>query len=155
MPEPNHNKAAHQFILGIDFGQKRIGIAVGQTLTCIANPLITLQNDGGFWQQLSSLIAEWKIDQIVFGLPLDMSGEEQEITRQVKNFSKKIHRETQLPVHLVDERLTSFAAERQFKDSRQAKLSKAKDKSQIDAMAAQIILQSWFDQQKKPESQLC
>ncbi len=150
MPESNH-----QFILGIDFGQKRIGLAVGQTLTCIANPLRTVNNDGAFWQQLSEQIAEWNISQVVIGLPLKMSGEEQEITRQVKNFSKKIQQVTQLPVHLVDERLTSYEAERQFKDSRQANLSKAKDKSQIDAMAAQIILQSWFDQQQNHESQLC
>ncbi len=153
MPE-SISKNRHQFILGIDFGQKRIGLAVGQTLTRIANPLLTVQNDGGFWQQLSKHIAEWNINQIVIGLPLDMSGEDQEITRQVRNFSKKIQRETKLPVHLVDERLTSFAAERQFKEQRQAKLSKAKDKSQIDAMAAQIILQSWFDQQQNHESQL-
>ena len=143
---------SHQFILGIDFGQKRIGLAVGQTLTRIANPLLTVQNDGGFWHQLKQLITEWNISQIVVGLPLDMSGEEQEITRQVKNFSKKIHHETQLAVHLIDERLTSFAAERQFKEQRQAKLSKAKDKSQIDAIAAQIILQSWFDQLPNHES---
>ena len=150
MPEPNH-----QFILGIDFGQKRIGFSVGQTLTRIASPLCTVQNDGAFWQQLNHQIKEWNVSQIVLGLPLDMAGEEQDITRQVKKFGKKIHRETQLPVHLVDERLTSFAAERQFKDSRQANMSKAKDKSQIDAMAAQIILQSWFDEPQNPELQAC
>ena len=142
----------HEFILGIDFGQKRIGLAVGQTLTRIANPLSTINNDGSLWQQLNQQITEWNISQIVIGLPLMMSGEEQEITRQVKNFSKKVKNTTQLPVHLVDERLTSFEAERQFKDSRQANLSKAKDKAQIDAMAAQIILQSWFDQQHNLES---
>ncbi len=136
----------HQFILGLDFGQKRIGLAVGQTLTRIANPLVTIKNDGAFWQQLNQQIEEWNINQIVIGLPLTMSGEEQEITRQVKNFSTKIKHKTLLPVHFIDERLTSFTAERQFKDSRQANLSKAKDKKKIDAIAAQIILQSWFDQ---------
>jgi len=155
MPEFISEKASatkHQFILGIDFGQKRIGLAVGQTLTRIANPLSTVKNDGAFWHTLQTQIKEWNIEQIIIGLPLQMSGEEQEITRQVKNFSKKIKRETQLPVHYVDERLTSFEAERQFKDSRQANLSKAKDKAQIDAMAAQIILQSWLDQQHNLES---
>jgi len=158
MPEvisENRQQFRHQFILGIDFGQKRIGLAVGQTLTRIANPLITIQYDGGFWKQLKDKIAEWNINQIVIGLPLDMSGTDQEITRQVRNFSKKVQRETLLPVHLIDERLTSFEAERQFKDSRQAKLSKAKDKTQIDALAAQIILQSWFDHQQNYESQPC
>ncbi len=145
MPD-SKTQNSHQFILGIDFGQKRIGLAVGQTLTRMANPLATVQNDGGFWLPLKQLIVEWNISQIVIGLPLDMSGAEQEITRQVKNFSKKVHHKTQLDVHLIDERLTSFAAERQFKEQRQIKLSYAKDKSQIDAIAAQIILQSWFDQ---------
>lgn len=147
MPDPSH-----QFILGIDFGQKRIGFAVGQTLTRLANPLATVNNDGAFWQTLKHQIEQWNISQIVLGLPLDMAGKEQEITRQVKNFSKKVQQHTQLPVHFVDERLTSFAAERQFKESRQSNLSKAKDKSQIDAMAAQIILQSWLDQPHNYES---
>lgn len=139
---------SHQYILGIDFGQKRIGLAVGQTMTCMANPLDTLPYDGAFWSKLVDHIKQWNISQIVIGLPLDMNGEEQEITRQVKNFATKVQKNTELPIDWVDERLTSFAAERQFKDQRQAKLSKAKDKSQIDAMAAQIILQSWFDQHK-------
>ena len=146
MPEFDHNK--NQFVIGIDFGQKRIGLAIGQTLTQIANPLTTVNNDGAFWQKLNKQINEWQVTAIVIGLPLDMAGEEQEITRQVKNFSKKVKHKTQLPIHLVDERLSSYAAERQFQNSRQAKLSKAKDKSQIDAIAAQIILQSWFDQKR-------
>lgn len=137
------------FILGIDFGQKRIGLAVGQTLTRVANRLNTVKNDPQFWLDFEAVIKEWNITQIVIGLPLDMDGEEQEITRQVKNFAKKVKKLSQLPIHFIDERLTSYEAERQFKNQRQAKLSKAKGKSQIDAMAAQIILQSWLDQ---PES---
>lgn len=135
-----------EFVLGIDFGNKRIGLAVGQTLTRVANPLKTINNNLGFWPQLNKLITEWNISQIIIGLPLDMAGKEQEITRQVKNFSNKVKSECRLPVHWVDERLTSYAAERQFKSNRSANLAKAKDKSQIDAMAAQIILQSWLDQ---------
>lgn len=137
-----------EYILGIDFGQKRIGLAVGQTLSHTANPLKVLANNKSLWTALQTEIDEWNITQIVLGLPLDMNGEEQEITRQVKNFSKKIINHTQLPVHLVDERLSSYEAERNFAMSRSASLSKAKDKSQIDALAAQVILQSWFDQQQ-------
>ena len=136
-----------EYILGIDFGQKRIGLAIGQTLSCIANTLKVLPNNQTFWDLLAQELDEWSVSQIVIGLPLDMDGAEQEITRQVKNFSNKVKQRTQLPVHLVDERLSSYAAERQFAEQRAAKLSKAKDKSQIDALAAQVILQSWFDQQ--------
>ncbi len=153
MPESKQEK--NQFVIGIDFGQKRIGLAIGQTLTRTANPLTTINNDGTLWHHINQHISEWNASDIVLGLPLDMSGEEQEITRQVKNFGKKITQKTKLPIHFVDERLTSYAAERQFKESREANLSKAKDKAKIDAMAAQMILQSWFDQQhtqKPPQS---
>ena len=74
-----------------------------------------------------------------------MDGEEQEITRQVRNFGNKVKKQTQLTVEYIDERLTSYAAERQFQGQRAGQLSKAKHKSKIDAIAAQIILQSWLD----------
>jgi len=135
-----------EFILGLDYGSHRIGLAVGQTLTRVANPLDTLPNNGAFMTQLTHLIDEWQISQIVIGYPTSMDGEEQEITRQVKNFTNRIKDHTQLPVHWVDERLTSHAAERAFQEQRAAQLTKAKNKAQIDAMAAQIILQSWLDQ---------
>ncbi|MFC3194390.1 Holliday junction resolvase RuvX [Marinicella sediminis] len=136
-----------EYVLGIDFGEKRIGLAVGQTMTCQAQALTTLINDGSFWQQLQNIINEWHISSLVFGLPLDASGQEQEITRRVKNFARKASQNTALSVTFVDERYTSYEAERTFQQSRAAGLTKAKQKSQLDAMAAQIILQSWFDQQ--------
>ena len=134
------------YILGIDFGEKRIGLAVGQTLSRQAQALTTLHNDGGFWQQLAAVIDEWQVSQLVFGLPLGVDGEEQEITRRVRNFANKAGRQTGLQVHFIDERYSSFAAERAFQQDRAAGLKKAKQKHQLDAMAAQIILQSWFDQ---------
>lgn len=137
-----------EYVLGIDFGQKRIGLAVGQTLSYVANPIKVLSNNKAIFKLLSDEIKAWNISQIIIGLPLGMDGEEQEITRQVKNFSKKVQRHSQLPVHLVDERLSSYEAERRFAESRSAQLSKAKDKKDIDAFAAQIILQSWLDQQQ-------
>ncbi|WP_223789829.1 Holliday junction resolvase RuvX [Marinicella meishanensis] len=139
-----------EFILGVDYGSRRIGLAVGQTLTRVANPLTTLANNGAFLDELQRLIQEWQISGIVIGYPTTMEGEEQDITRQVKNFTKRIKHHTGLPVHWVDERLTSHEAERQFKDQRAAQLTKAKNKTQIDAMAAQIILQSWLDQTSAP-----
>ena len=135
-----------EFILGVDFGQKRIGLALGQTMTQSARALSTVANNQQLWHELAAVIKEWQISQIVIGLPLDMDGEEQEITRQVKNFAKKLQQQFELPINYIDERLTSYEAERQFKTQRANKLAKAKHKSQIDAMAAQIILQSWLDQ---------
>jgi putative Holliday junction resolvase len=135
-----------EFILGVDFGQKRIGLALGQTMTQSARALSTVANNQQLWHELAAVIKEWQISQIVIGLPLDMDGEEQEITRQVKNFAKKLQQQFELPINYIDERLTSYEAERQFKTQRANQLAKAKHKSQIDAMAAQIILQSWLDQ---------
>ena len=135
-----------EFVLGIDFGQKRIGLAVGQTLTQTARAHSTVANNQQFWHELTAVIKEWQISQIVIGLPLDMDGEEQEITRQVKNFGKKLQQQYNLPIDYVDERLSSYEAERQFKTKRANQLAKSKHKSQIDAMAAEIILQSWLDQ---------
>lgn len=134
-----------EYVLGIDFGTKRIGLAVAQTFTRQANPLKVLNNNQQFWQELQQIIAEWQIKQLIVGLPLDMDGEEQEVTRQVKNFGKKLKHQFDLPIIYVDERLSSFEAERQFQLQRAAGASKAKNKQNIDAMAAQIILQSWLD----------
>lgn len=135
-----------EIYLGIDFGTKRIGLALGSSFTGAAKALSVIPNNGNFLNALTKTVKEWQVTHIILGLPLDMDGEEQEITRQVKNFAKKIKHHTQLPLDFVDERLTSFEAERQFKSLRQNNQAKAKNKNQIDAMAAQIILQSHLDQ---------
>lgn len=137
----------HSNILGIDFGSKKMGLAIAHTLTKVARPLKVLPFNGAFWQNLNTIIDEWEIAQLVIGLPLDMDGQEQQITRQTRNFAKKAAQLTNLPIAFSDERLSSFEAERLFQKQRQAGQAKAKDKAQIDALAAQIILQSWLDQQ--------
>lgn len=134
-------------LLGIDYGQKRIGLAVGQTLTATANPLKVIGNNKDTVNQLQQIIDEWHIDCIVMGLPLTMDGEEQTFTRQVKNFAKKLRHLTQLPVVFSDERLSSYEAERGFQQQRQQQTRKAKHKHNLDAEAAAIILQSWFNQE--------
>jgi putative Holliday junction resolvase len=135
-----------EYVLGIDFGTKRIGLAIAQTLTRQANPLHVIANNKQLWNELKTVIKEWQIKKIIIGLPLDMEGQEQEITRQVKNFGNKVNNQFKLPVFFVDERLSSFEAERQFQQQRADNLSKAKNKNKIDAMAAKIILQSWLNQ---------
>ncbi len=133
-------------VLGIDFGHKRIGLAVGQSLTATANPLKVIGHNKNTFHKLQQVIDEWQIDLIVVGLPLTMAGEEQLITRQVRNFAKKLRHHTQRPVELWDERLSSFEAERDFQQQRARQHRKAKHKNQLDAAAAAIILQSWFDE---------
>ncbi|GAA4814627.1 putative pre-16S rRNA nuclease [Marinicella pacifica] len=134
-------------VLGIDYGHKRIGLAVGQTLTATANPLKVIGNNKDTLNQIQQVVHEWHIDLIVLGFPLTMDGEEQLITRQVKNFANKLRHQTQRPVALSDERLSSYEAERSFQQQRAQNTRKAKHKNILDAQAAAIILQSWFDQQ--------
>ncbi|MGD9152864.1 MAG: Holliday junction resolvase RuvX [Gammaproteobacteria bacterium] len=135
-------------LLGFDFGTKSIGVAVGQTITKSAKPLtvIKVKDDNLDWSKVTQLIDEWKPDALIVGLPLNMDGSEQAITQVVREFANDLQRKFNLPVHLVDERLTTVEA--------RAKLFaeqggyRALQKPAIDAMAAQLILESWMQQNR-------
>ena len=128
-------------LLGFDFGTRKIGIAVGQTLTATANPLTTLpyvrqQPD---WPAIAALIEEWRPQALVVGLPMEMTDKEAEIAPQARRFARQLEGRFRLPVHLADERLTSREAWRQ--------LGKAahQDPKRVDAVAAQLILETWLE----------
>ena len=131
-------------VLGFDFGLKRIGIATGQTITNTASPLTTLQsvNDKPDWDSIEQHIKQWKPDALIVGLPTMLDGSETEITRAAKKFSLELEQRFSLPVYLVDENLSSYAAEEQLKQD--MKISKH-NKHEIDKMAAAIIVQSWLN----------
>ncbi|WP_395377126.1 Holliday junction resolvase RuvX [Marinicella sp. W31] len=135
-----------EYILGIDYGSKRIGLAIGQSLTASASPLKVIANDNNLWQKLSDILKEWQIQHIIVGLPLNKDGSDQKFTVMTRKFADQLQQKLSLKVDLHDERYTSFAAERAFQEQRAAGHKKSKDKDQIDAMAAQIILQSWLDE---------
>lgn len=126
-------------VLGFDFGMKRIGVAVGQTVTRSATPLLILAARDGVpnWSELAKLIHDWQPDAFVVGLPLTMSNQNQAITFCAKRFANKLHAKFKLPVHLVDERFSSIEA--------QQLSGKSKD---IDAIAAQLIVETWLREQK-------
>lgn len=132
-------------LLGFDFGMKRIGVAVGQTVTKTARPLaVILANQGvPHWEALDKLIKTWQPDALVVGIPLDMAGKELSVTRAAQQFAKLLQERYQLPVHDIDERLTT-------KDAREQLFTqggyKALQNTQIDSVAAQLILQTWFMQ---------
>lgn len=133
-------------ILGFDFGMKNIGIAVGQELTGTANPLTAIKARDGIpdWDQIERLLQEWQPDLLVVGLPLNMDGTEQEMTAAARRFGNRLHGRFGLPVEWQDERLTTFEALDQMgirskMDSRQ--------RSDVDQLSAQLILQSWLNQQ--------
>lgn len=130
-------------LLGFDFGTKRIGVAVGQELTCSARALITLNSRDGApdWEAISRLIAEWQPAALVVGLPLNLDGSDHEITRLARRFGNRLRGRYNLPVYTIDERLSSAEAEALL--AAQGRY----EKEDVDKVAAQIILQSWLEQQ--------
>ncbi len=129
-------------VLGFDFGLKKIGIAVGQTVTKTANPLTILKAKNGVpdWTDIKKLIIEWDVDTLIVGLPLNMDGTEQFITKQAKKFGEQLKDHFQLPVIFVDERLTTVAA----RDEMHSTLKGAARFEKADSMSAKLIVESWL-----------
>jgi putative Holliday junction resolvase len=132
-------------LLAFDFGEKRIGVAVGDSVVGIAHPLATIsgeKNEERFGA-IAALIAEWKPARLVVGLPLHTDGTPHAMTSQCRRFARRLEGRFGLPVTLVDERLTSAAAEVAL---REAGVRGRKQKPVLDQVAAQQILQTYFAQ---------
>jgi putative Holliday junction resolvase len=130
-------------VMGFDFGMRHIGIAVGQTITRTAEALTSISAQQGIpdWKQIEKLIAEWKPDALVVGLPLQMDDSEQTVTRHARRFAQKLKQRFHLPVYDEDERLTTVEArEKLFSQGGYRALTK----KAIDSMAAKLILESWL-----------
>jgi putative Holliday junction resolvase len=130
-------------ILAIDYGSRRMGLAVSDPLGITAQGLETLQrrNKRSDFARLEKLIREYQVREIVLGNPLRMSGEEGAQSQKVAEFAEELRRRFELPVHLWDERLTSAEANRIL---REAELSIQKRAAAVDRMAATLILQSFL-----------
>lgn len=131
-------------VLAFDFGLKRVGVAVGDWETRLAHPLETIasaDNDARFGR-IAALIEEWRPTRLVAGLPLSMDGEEHDLSRRARRFANQLHGRFNLPVSLVDERLTSFGADLLL---REAGVKGSTRKGLDDSVAAQQILQDHFD----------
>ncbi len=137
-------------ILGIDYGEKRIGLAVSDETQTLARELIIL-SPKEFWAQIKSVIEQNQITKIVLGWPLNMSGGETEKTREVESFKIKVESKTGLPVETVDERLSSQMAAhlRQGFGGLSSIKNKSKSTKNLDSLAAQILLQNYLDKNKK------
>jgi putative holliday junction resolvase len=125
---------AIEVILGFDFGIKRIGIAVGNTLTGQAQPLAVVKaiDNAARFKQIGELIEQWRPARLVVGEPLHPDGAEHEMTLRCRRFANQLHGRFNLPVLLVDERYSSAVIQ-----ARRGEI--------IDAKAAAIILQQYFD----------
>lgn len=141
-------KKGQRTILGFDFGTKRIGIAIGQEVTGTVNPLTTVSaiKHKPDWDSISKIITEWQPDLLVVGLPLHMDGTEQEMTQAARRFSNQLNGRYQIPIALMDERLSSNEAESIIKEQSSSRDSLFPDKAQIDMISAQLILESWMSQ---------
>ena len=134
-------------ILGIDYGDSRIGLAMSDRLKIIASPFKTIRNEGNenFLQVFQSLIKEKDVETIVVGLPMGLKGQETAQTKKVREFANLLYA-LKLPIHLEDERLSSVSAE---KSMIQQNIKTGHNKGLIDQRAAAIILQQFLDKQNR------
>ena len=131
-------------ILSFDFGEKRIGVAIGNNITKTSHPLSTIDTPVNTKRFLAieKLISQWSPILIVIGFPLNEDGTSSRLTALVKKFASKIKNKFGIKISLIDERLTSIEAEILLKET---DANVKKRKSVIDQVAAQIILTSYFE----------
>jgi putative Holliday junction resolvase len=132
-------------LLAFDFGTRRIGIAVGNTLLRRANPLTTIDEEktGARFAAIAALLDEWHPDALVVGLPSNDDGTPHELTALCRRFANRLKGRFDLPTILVDERYTSLAASAQLDEQG---IHGRKQKALLDQYAAQQILQAYFDE---------
>jgi len=131
-------------ILAFDFGTRRIGVAMGNTLTRSAHPLTTIATSRAAQRldAIAALIEEWRPAQLVVGLPVHADGTPHAMTARAQRFAREIGARFELPVALVDERWTTEIAQGALRAGGRG----GRDaRGERDAVAAQIILQAWFD----------
>ena len=132
-------------VLAFDFGERRIGVAVGEMGLGIAHPLETIDaiaNDVRF-ERISALIGEWHPVVLVVGLPLALDGTEHRLSELARKFSQRLNGRFGLQVRLVDERLTSVEAQHAAHESG---LDGRETKKHVDSLAAKLILETFFDE---------
>lgn len=127
-------------ILGIDYGEKRIGLAISDESRTFARELEILAPKD-FWQRINGIIKEEAVEKVVLGWPINMAGKETKKTREVEKFRIELEKACVVPVDVIDERLTSVMAH---------KLPGGK--KDVDSLAAQILLQNYLDKHKHQNS---
>ena len=143
--EPQNKPSPSGTLIAFDFGHRRIGVAVGQTLTRTASALaIVMVSKEPDWQSIAGIVKDWKPAALIVGLPLAMDGKETDMSRDARAFGGQLEQRYNIPVFFEDERLTSFGAEQRFVEARARGSMRRKDAALKDAMAAQIILENWL-----------
>lgn len=137
--------ATPETILAFDFGRRRIGVAVGQSITRSASPLGVVKNgdDGPDWQRLESILREWQPGRLVVGMPLNADGSPSELSQHARSFADDLAR-FDIPVHTTDERYSSLEAESLLKSQRASGLRGRISKDMVDSSAAMLIAERWL-----------
>jgi putative Holliday junction resolvase len=143
--------SAHTY-LGFDYGTKHIGIAVGGTASGAAQPLVTagVRHGTPEWSLIDRLVKEWRPHALVVGQPLNMDDSENAMTRAARKFGHRLQARYNLPVHWVDERLTTVDAKNALVEAR---VPWKQRKARVDELAAQSILQAYLDERRHPKKE--
>ena len=146
MPDPSAEPLART-LLGFDFGLRRIGVAIGNTITGAARPLGTVDDESNAtrFAAIAAWIDEWRPDALIVGKPLNNEGHTTEMTARAEKFGRQLAGRFGLPVKFCDERYSSVVVEDALKPGRVHKAS-------IDAAAAAVILQAWLDETRNAHS---
>jgi putative holliday junction resolvase len=136
-------------VLGFDVGSRRIGIALGNTLSGTARPLAVVEvgAQGADWRRIESLIRDWRPDRLIVGEPLTLDGASQPATVRARAFAHEMGARFALPVDLVDERSSSREADQRFAERRRSGQARRRDGDAIDAVAAEVIIERWLQAQ--------
>lgn len=140
-------------LLAFDVGARRIGVAVGNTVSMSASEVgvLDVREAGPDWDRLDRWVREWRPDALVVGDPATLEGGDQPIRRRARAFARELARRYTLPVQQVDERRSSIEAAQRFAAGRAAGARKRHQAAQLDALAAVVILERWL---AEPESRL-
>lgn len=151
-PSPSSSAAKSARILAIDYGRRRIGLAVSDELGITAVPAATLvrKNRQEDIRRLREIVRQYKITLIIIGSPLHLAGYTGEMAKEASRFASRIQKELGLPVQLRDERLTSWEAEQTLKENSGRKAKK----TYLDSVAAAILLRDFLDDHRSRESVL-
>ena len=132
-------------LLGLDIGERRIGVAISDEMGMIASPLMTVQTSGNVVEEMRRLIAKYNIARIVVGLPIGLSGREGPQARIVRGVADQLAKSLEIDIVYSDERMSSAVAEQALISQ---KTRRDKRKQHIDNMAAAVILQGYLDEQR-------
>jgi len=138
--------STHLTALAFDYGTKKIGVAIGQSITQTASPLAIIPARDGIpdWNIIEKLIKEWQPNVFIVGMPFNMDGSENKMTVRAQKFVQRLTGRFNIPCYSIDERLSSREAKEIRKDMAEAHGKPYKDSDPIDSIAAQLILENWF-----------